>query len=98
MRSAEPVSSASAHDSFEDGGIALTDFGFADERAQAIALQADGRIVVAWWADKTLASADIAIARYEPDGSLDVSFDGDGKLITRVGDHTDFVYGLAIQP
>ena len=98
LQSGQRAASAPGFASFETGEIVLTDFGFGDERAQAIALQPDGKFVVAGWAGDNLATADIAIARYKPDGSLDTTFDGDGKLITRLGEHTDVVYGVAVQP
>lgn len=72
--------------SFGVGGLATTDFGY-DDRAQAIVIQADGRIVVAGFDDG--GSADFALARYNPDGTLDTTFNdlpsptafnGDGRL------------------
>jgi len=45
-----------------------------------------GRIVLAVLIPLVLqpgrASAQFALARYSPDGSLDTTFDGDGKVIT----------------
>jgi uncharacterized delta-60 repeat protein len=65
---------------FGNGGKVQTDFGGSDDRGSAIAVQADGKIVVAGWAlvpDVTFYT-DVALARYNPDGSLDSSF-GEGK-------------------
>ena len=54
--------------SFGSGGRVVTDFG-ADDRASAVAVQADGRIVVGG------GSGDgFALARYLADGSLDSGF------------------------
>lgn len=98
FRSTDRASSAPVLSSFDTDEVVLTDFGFRDERAQAIALQPDGKIVTAGWAGDSLATADVAIARYQPNGSLDRSFDGDGKVVTRLSEHTDMIYGLAVQP
>ena len=48
-----------------------------------VAIQADGKIVVAGGAERR--GADFALARYNPNGSLDTSFQGDGKLTTDFG-------------
>ena len=53
------------------------------EVINAIAIQSDGKIVVAGHA--LVGYPQFALARYNPDGSLDASFDGDGKVITMVG-------------
>jgi uncharacterized delta-60 repeat protein len=53
-------------------------------RANAIALQPDGRIV-AVGTDDAHPNGDFALARYNPNGSLDTSFSGDGKQTTDFG-------------
>ncbi|CAA9479757.1 MAG: FIG005080: Possible exported protein [uncultured Solirubrobacteraceae bacterium] len=63
--------------SFGSGGKLTTDFANGVDAGQAIALQADGRIVVAG-----SSHGDFALARYNADGSLDSSFSGDGKQTT----------------
>ena len=35
--------------------------------------------------------------RYNTDGSLDTSFDSDGKVTTEVGSTNDYAYSVAIQ-
>ena len=47
--------------------------------AHAVALQADGRIVVA--GEGNLVNPNFALARYNTDGTLDTSFAIDGKLV-----------------
>lgn len=66
---------------FGAGGHVTTAIG-SNDAAVGLALQPDGKIVVAGTTGPTGASTDIAVARYNPDGSLDSTFDGDGKLIT----------------
>ncbi|HEX8744929.1 MAG TPA: hypothetical protein VF712_17525 [Thermoleophilaceae bacterium] len=65
---------------FGSGGLRTTDFG-AFERAGGIALMSDERIVVAG----DTASDFFALARYDANGTLDSSCDGDGKLTTDFG-------------
>ncbi|HEV8623968.1 MAG TPA: Ig-like domain-containing protein [Acidimicrobiia bacterium] len=68
--------------SFGAGGKLTTDFG-GYEGASAVAIQSDGKIVVAGYTSG--ASEDFAVARYNTNGSPDSSFDGDGKLTTDFG-------------
>ena len=53
-----------------------------------MALQADGKIVAvgatAWW-QRRPSDGDFALARYNPNGSLDTTFSGDGKQTTDFG-------------
>jgi uncharacterized delta-60 repeat protein len=55
-----------------------------DDEAQAVALQPDGKIVVAGRVvvGGFLNTTIIALARYHPNGTLDTSFDSDGKITT----------------
>ncbi len=67
---------------FDGDGKVLTNFtASADESAYAMALQSDGKIVAAGSAVID-GSEQFALARYNPNGKLDASFDGDGKVIT----------------
>jgi uncharacterized delta-60 repeat protein len=59
----------------------------------AIALQPDGKIVVAGVAYYF----DFALARYLTNGALDTTFDGDGKLITDIGSR-NAASAIVIQP
>ncbi|MFG2029660.1 calcium-binding protein [Streptomyces sp. NPDC048825] len=63
--------------SFGTGGKATTDFAGGFDRAFGVALQDDGKIVAAGQA-----SGEFSLARYSTTGSLDTSFDTDGKVTT----------------
>lgn len=78
--------------SFDSDGIVTTDFNGGDDKGSAIALQSDGKIVVAGDND-----GDFAIARYNANGSLDTSFDSDGKVTTHFGGW-DSGQAIVIQP
>ena len=71
--------------SFSGDGKQTTGFGD-DDYATGVVIQADGRIVAA--GDTTAGDdLDIALARYNANGSLDPGFDGDGKVITNLDGH-----------
>jgi uncharacterized delta-60 repeat protein len=85
---------------FGDGGKVLTTFEpNSIEGANAVAILPDGRIVAAGGTRSAGApSADVAVARYLPNGSLDPSFDGDGLVVTPISAGDDTVFDLAVQP
>jgi uncharacterized delta-60 repeat protein len=72
--------------SFGVDGKVTTDIagGFAQERARAVAIQADGKIVVAGEA-APVGDSVVALARYNTDGSLDASFGAGGKVTSVSG-------------
>ncbi|MEV6977549.1 calcium-binding protein [Kitasatospora sp. NPDC093806] len=80
---------------FGTGGRVTTDFGGggADE-ARGVVVQSDGKIVVAGYAGAT---DDFALARYNPDGSLDTGFGTGGKVTTDFAGGSDEARGLALQ-
>ena len=65
--------------SFSVGGFLTTDFGGSDTGA-SVKVQTDGKILLAGSSDNNF-----ALARYNTNGSLDSSFDTDGKLTTGFG-------------
>jgi len=86
---------------FDTDGMVTTPFGPDNDQAKAVAIQTDGKIVVAGWAGNQLTGQlDLAVARYNTEGSLDTTFDGDGKVITVIGAAFTYSVGSAmvIQP
>ena len=77
---------------FGTAGLVTTDFGGSVDRAFAMALQPDGKLVVVGDAD-----ASFALARYNPNGSLDESFGAGGKVITTFGG-SDQAAAVILQP
>src|SRR5262249_21655222 len=65
--------------------------------ARATALQADGKIVAAGSVTNSGTGADFALVRYNPDGSLDATFGGGGRVSTDFAGGADDAYGVAIQ-
>jgi uncharacterized delta-60 repeat protein len=70
--------------SFGSGGKQTTDFFSNGSVGVGVRIQGDGKIVAAGYAavDSHNTKTDFAIARYNPDGSLDQSFGGGGKQTT----------------
>jgi uncharacterized delta-60 repeat protein len=85
-------SDGSLDTSFGSGGKVTTDFGGFDG-ANAVSIQADGKIVAAG-----VGGSRFALARYNADGSLDTSFGGGGKVTTQFfGENIESANGVAIQ-
>jgi uncharacterized delta-60 repeat protein len=82
---------------FGTGGLAITALGSSDDSAAALAVQADGGIVVvgqSYWLDND----NFAVVRYLPDGSLDPRFSGDGRVVTDFRGAGDGATAMAVQP
>ena len=81
---------------FGDGGKVITDFGMRST-AQALAIQPNGKIVVAGIVGE-YPTGDFALARYNPDGHLDPTFDVDGLVTTDFFNGIDNAQGIVLQP
>jgi len=92
-------SDGSLDTSFSTDGIVTTIVGSYSNRAQAVAIQDDGKIVVAGNANSGAPNYNyqFAVVRYNDNGSLDTSFDGDGIVTTSVGPYSEAT-SVAIQP
>jgi uncharacterized delta-60 repeat protein len=70
------------------GATVSTDFGYTDDAAGAVAIQADGKPVAVGWRDDQgghpigTIGEDVALARYTPEGRRDTSFGRQGKVVT----------------
>ena len=76
-----------------------TDFVGRHDFANAVAIQADGKVVAGGLAgfSRTRGKGRFALARYNADGTPDTAFSGDGKLTTNFTRGDDSVQGVAIQ-
>src|SRR2546423_2487174 len=82
---------------FGNGGIAIANIpAIIFYTAGAMAIQADGKIVVVG-EGTTGGYWDSATVRFNPDGSLDSSFGGTGGVVTRLSDNFDGAMAVAIQ-
>ncbi|MBS1659163.1 MAG: T9SS type A sorting domain-containing protein [Bacteroidetes bacterium] len=81
---------------FNTSGMVYTDFYEEDDNAFALTLQPDGKIVAAGYAYADY-GADMAIARYNTDGSLDNTFGSGGKLTIDFYSNDDEAWAIALQ-
>ncbi len=90
---------------FGVGGKITTQFWAAPhenmEQANAVALQADGKIIAAGFTLNPQGQTVFALARYNVDGTLDKSFDVDGLVTTRLRNKPeemdDYITDIALQ-
>ncbi len=80
---------------FGTGGRVLAN---TDQGASAMAIQADGKIVIAGSGNSDLKMFNLALLRYNPDGSLDPSFGKGGIVLTGLGRDPEGADALVIQP
>jgi uncharacterized delta-60 repeat protein len=88
---------------WSDDGRVITPFGFGNNFARAIALQPDGKVLLAgncYNASNT--NSDFCALRYNADGTVDTSWgtaspSGAGTVKTAIDSGHDFVYGIALQ-
>ena len=83
--------------SFNGTGTILTTIGAQNDVATAIALQADGKVVVSGYCENS-GRVNFCAARYLATGAIDSSFSGTGKVITQVGAVYGLATALALQP
>ncbi len=84
--------------SWNHNGKVVTPFGSSKVGALSMAMQPDNKIVAAGFA-KVGSKTYFALARYKTDGSLDTTFDADGKLTYHIGAaQQDSGIALVIQP
>ena len=90
-------SDGSLDGTFGNGGIVRTSFGSKDDAITGIAIQSDGKIVAGGYATVSNRLT-FAVARYNTNGTLDKTFDGDGKVTTNVVSLGEEIKDIMIQP
>lgn len=83
--------------SFGGDGVVLTSFGRRFQSANAVALMADGRIVIAG-STSNGSTGRSALARYRTDGSLDRAFGDDGRVTLDLSPSGERFDDLAVLP
>ncbi len=88
---------------FGNGGIVTTSFPGQGSFANAVALQDDGKIVAAGtdyvdFSGDVSSNTDFALARYNADGSPDMSFGGTGQVTTDFLGFNDDAFSVLLQP
>jgi uncharacterized delta-60 repeat protein len=84
--------------SFAGDGVTETSIGGAYALGFAVALQPDGRIVVAGEAGPSGPATSYALARYRSDGVLDATFGTGGRVTTDIGSGFDRAQDVLVDP
>lgn len=87
--------SGSLDESFGTAGIVTTAVSPSSDFIAAMVVQPDGKIVVT--GNGYASPQDFTVVRYNPDGSLDNSFDGDGIVTLSLSDAGEFSNAIALQ-
>ena len=82
--------------SFGNNGIVITHIGLSYNVAYSLAIQHDGKIIMAGEANDSIFS-DFAVVRYHSDGSLDNSFGDQGIVRTALSESYDFAKSVVVQ-
>ncbi len=90
-------SNGSLDDTFGTSGKVITPISTSYDYASAIAIQNDGKIVVAGESYNANSEHDFTLIRYNHDGSLDDSFGTSGIVLTSIGLKDDGIQSIAIQ-
>jgi uncharacterized delta-60 repeat protein len=86
-------------DTYGSGGISSTPIpGVSEARVADVALQSNGRVVVAGFGYSNSGTDVFAVARFRTGGAPDPSFSGNGVFTTHFSQGDAYGYGVAIQP
>jgi uncharacterized delta-60 repeat protein len=88
--------SGSLDTTFGNSGIVTTSIGSGYDNILALGIQSDSRIVAAGYSSNG-SNYDIALVRYNTDGSLDTTFGNSGIVTTSIGSSYDNALALGIQ-
>lgn len=81
---------------FGSGGSVITDIFGCDSDARAVAIQSDGKIVVAGTVCANTSASDFGLVRYDSDGALDPTFGAGGIVTTDLFGQADELNDIAI--
>ncbi len=90
------LSEADSNAGFGAKGVVITDFGFGDDQAYDLAVQQDGKIVVAG-SSSNGAVRNMAVARYLSDGTLDPDFNNGGRATFSLGAGDSVARSISLQ-
>ncbi len=85
---------------FGADGKVTTDLGPGGDLAASVVVQADGKILAGGYANFEDGSdnLDLALVRYNADGSIDSDFGSDGMVINNLNPGFDYTAAMALQP
>jgi uncharacterized delta-60 repeat protein len=82
---------------FGGTGKVTTDIGSTDDEVNSLQIQSDGKIVAAGL-NQSGGYNDYALARFNTNGTFDLTFGNNGKVVTSLSTNTDQIQALQIQP
>ncbi len=82
---------------FSDDGIVITQIGTDTDVAHSLALQSDGKLLVTGYANMG-GTDDIALVRYNVDGTLDTTFGVNGIVTTSTSNSDDHGFSVQVMP
>ncbi len=82
---------------FNGTGMVFTSFPTSPGITEVVALQADGKILVAGYCVPSGSNEDFCVVRYTTNGILDTTFNGTGIVATGFDGRNDRGKGLAVQ-
>ena len=96
LESRRLLAASSLDPTWGTAGIVTTPIGTGNERIEASALQSDGKLIVAGSTTNVDGTKDVVLVRYSTTGTLDTTFDVDGKVVTALSSSDDVAYDIAI--
>ena len=96
----DPTFGTGGHPTFGAGGKVMTDFDHSTDIANAVAVQADGKLVVVGttYINNDYTDEDFAVTRYNANGTLDTTFGAGGKVRTDFPGLAAVASSVVIQP
>ncbi len=88
-------SNGTLNNNFGTGGKVVTDFDNSEDQNTSSAIQSDGKIILAGYSNGLY--TDLAVVRYNSDGTVDNSFGTNGKVKTDLGNSYDSGNSVVIQ-
>ncbi|MFQ5418911.1 MAG: delta-60 repeat domain-containing protein [Anaerolineae bacterium] len=96
--SAAPDVSGDLDAGFGAGGSVTIPISGTNQIGRAVAIQPDGKLVIAGYHNWNTGKSDLILARTNTDGSLDTSFGAGGIVTTSLSSGDDTAYAVAVQP
>ncbi len=88
----------SADTTFGNNGVVTTSLGTGMDQAEGVAIQPDGKIVVAGFTQGATTGLDFAVLRYNSNGTLDTTFGKGGIVTTDFDGLNDQAADVVLQP
>ncbi|MDP1677509.1 MAG: T9SS type A sorting domain-containing protein [Bacteroidota bacterium] len=89
-------SNGTLDNTFNFNGIVTTEVGLSTDEGNSVAIQGDGKILVAGSSNNGV-DEDFALVRYNTNGTVDSTFDSDGRVTTAFGTSYDIGRSVVIQ-